>query len=89
MEIILNNKVQSANFPELFDEIKKPGYIDYADSEGNLQRNAQVSSIMVTSENDLENLPNDYLPGSIAYTPGFKLMWQLAADGTTWVSLLD
>lgn len=26
-------------------------------------------------------------PGTIAHTAGFKNMWQLATDGTTWVEM--
>lgn len=47
---------------------------------------AYTSMVMVESADDLENLPDTYAPGSIAFTAGYQDMWQLAADGT-WVSV--
>ncbi len=61
--------------------------LDYV-QDGVLHRGANAPSVMITAESDLALLPeNTYVPGTIAYTAGFKAMWQLAADGT-WVSLM-
>ena len=37
---------------------------------------------MVGSEDDLVNLPEDIMPGSVAFTAGYSSMWQKAADGS-------
>lgn len=60
------------------------GDMDYVQDD-KLVVGAFPSSIMVTSENDLDEL-GKYVPGSIAYTAGFVNMWQLDADGN-WVPL--
>ena len=44
-------------------------------------------SVMVPDESDLEDIPSELPVGTIAYTAGYKKMWQKAADGE-WVSLL-
>lgn len=51
-----------------------------------LTKNVLAPSVLVRSENDLAQLP-EYPAGSIAYTAGFKEMWQKDASGS-WVSLL-
>ena len=66
--------------------LSKIGQLDYV-KDGELHRGGPAPSIMVTAQADLANLPDDYPPGTMAYTAGFKAMWQLAADGT-WVSLM-
>lgn len=38
--------------------------------------------VMVGSEDDLVNLPEDIMPGSVAFTAGYGSMWQKAADGS-------
>ena len=43
--------------------------------------------IQVESKSDLANL-TDTFTGTIAYTAGFKNMWQLAADGT-WEAIVE
>ena len=58
---------------------------DYVEN-GELRENVPTSAIMVESESDLENLEG-YYPGSIAYTAGFKKMWQLDSDDE-WVSMV-
>ena len=82
------NQIQNVSLPEMLMEMKKPNYCDYIDADGNLAQNVQAGSVMVTKESDLLKLTN-YAPGSIAYTAGFLEMWQLSADGVTWVSLID
>ena len=44
-------------------------------------------SYMVESQSKLADIP-DAQPGTIAYTAGFKAMWQLDTDGVTWVSVV-
>lgn len=66
--------------------LSKIGQTDYV-QDGELHRGGTAPSVMVTAQTDLENLPDDYPPGTIAYTAGFKAMWQLSAAGE-WVSLM-
>ena len=51
-----------------------------------LVKNVPAPSVLVTSESDLSELP-DYPAGTIAYTAGFKAMWQLDSSGS-WVSMI-
>lgn len=61
---------------------------DYVDSAGDLVQGVPSGGVMVRSVDDLANLPAGvYEPGTMAYTAGYKGMWQLAADGT-WVDML-
>lgn len=55
--------------------------------DGALNRGANAPSVMVTSEADLAELTEIYTPGTVAYTAGFKAMWQLSAAGT-WISMM-
>lgn len=66
-------------------KLNKIGQLDYV-QDGALHRGANVPSVMVTAQADLAELPDVYPPGTIAYTAGFKAMWQLGADGV-WVSM--
>lgn len=66
--------------------LSKIGQLDYV-KDGTLHRGANAPSVMVTAEADLSQLPDVYPPGTIAYTAGFKAMWQLGADGT-WESMM-
>lgn len=66
--------------------LSKIGQVDYV-QDGKLHVGTNMPSIMVTSEADLASLPNMYPPGTVAYTAGFKAMWQLGAD-MTWVSMM-
>lgn len=67
--------------------LSKIGQLDYV-QDGELHRGGTAPSVMVTAQADLSQLPGGvYPPGTIAYTAGFKAMWQLAADGS-WVSLM-
>lgn len=54
--------------------------------DGVLIKDMPAPSVLVTAQTDLANLPA-YPPGTIAYTAGFKAMWQLDASGG-WVSIL-
>lgn len=62
------------------------GETDYL-QEGKLHRGANAPSVMVQNETDLNALTTLYTPGAIAYTAGFKAMWQLNAQGA-WVAML-
>ena len=66
------------------DRVQDAGNLDYV-KDGELVRGAPLESVMVTAESDLASLTG-YEPGTIAYTAGFKAMWQLSAAGQ-WVSL--
>lgn len=53
---------------------------------GGLEKDTPCASVLVTAQSDLAELPA-YPAGTIAYTAGFKAMWQLSAAGD-WVSVL-
>lgn len=69
---------------EYVDVVQDRGNTDYLQG-GVVYKNAPTKAVMVDSESDLSDLAG-YEPGSVAYTAGFKAMWQLSADGT-WVSV--
>lgn len=52
-----------------------------------LYRGMPAANVMVTAESDLANLPDDYPAGTIAFTAGYKDIWQLDASGS-WISVL-
>ena len=62
------------------------GETDYVKDDA-VHRGANAPSVMVTSADDLEELTEIYTPGAVAYTAGFKAMWQLNAAGE-WVSMM-
>ena len=62
------------------------GEVDFV-KDGALNRGANAPSVMVTSEADLAELTEIYTPGTVAYTAGFKAMWQLNAAGS-WISMM-
>lgn len=51
-----------------------------------LVKDTPAPSVLVSTQDDLAELPA-YPAGTIAYTAGFKAMWQLSAAGD-WVSVL-
>lgn len=51
-----------------------------------LVKDTPAPAVLVPSQSDLANLPA-YPAGTIAYTAGFKAMWQLDAAGS-WISVL-
>lgn len=55
-------------------------------TQDGLVQNVLAPSVLVTSEADLAGLP-EYPAGTMAYTAGFKKMWQLDASGN-WVSMI-
>lgn len=62
------------------------GEVDYL-KDGTLNRGANAPSVMVASDDDLASLTDIYTPGTVAYTAGFKAMWQLDTAGN-WVSMM-
>ena len=76
------------NEKELNRDDPKVVHIDTTDIlNGNeLTRNSPAPSVMVTNQSALSSL-SDYPAGTIAYTAGFKSMWQKGMTGT-WVSLM-
>lgn len=66
------NKLRTNNY------IYKNGKI--IDQEGS-------ASVMVSGSSDLTGLAALVKPGTIAYTAGWQLAWQLDLNGSTWVSL--
>lgn len=55
-------------------------------NDGTLYKNSPAPSVLVPSEADLGDLP-EYPAGTIAYTAGFKAMWQLDAAGD-WIAIV-
>lgn len=51
-----------------------------------LTPNVPAPTVLVESQSNLANLP-PYPAGTIAYTAGFKAMWQLNASGS-WISMI-
>lgn len=51
-----------------------------------LVKDTPAPAVLVSAQSDLANLPA-YPAGTIAYTAGFKAMWQLDAAGS-WISVL-
>jgi len=62
------------------------GTHDYV-QDGVVHTGAATVAVMVTSSDDLTALKG-YLPGTYAFTAGWKGVWQLAADGT-WVDVME
>lgn len=60
---------------------------DYVDGNGNLVKNDDAKMVMVRNKADLDILGN-YRPGTIAYTAGFKNMWQLDAS-SEWQTIVE
>lgn len=60
---------------------------DYVDGNGNLVKNDDVKMVMIRNKADLDILEN-YRPGTIAHTAGFKNMWQLDAVGE-WQTIVE
>ena len=60
---------------------------DYVDGSGNLVKNDDAKMVMVRNKADLDIL-GSYRPGTIAYTAGFKNMWQLDAS-SEWQTIVE
>ena len=65
-------------------QVQDIGTLDYV-SNGEIIKNVACKSVLVSSSDDLSILQK-YAPGTIAYTAGFKQMWQLSPSGD-WVGL--
>ena len=62
--------------------------MDYI-KNGTVYQGQQTFSIQVADETELNSLLDyGYTPGTIAHTPGYKQVWELAADGT-WTSVFE
>lgn len=59
----------------VYDIVQNAGTVDYIDEDGKLQIDEKQPTVMVRSATDLSSLVT-YPTGSIAYTAGFKTMWQ-------------
>lgn len=66
--------------------MSKVGQTDYTDNDG-LHSVGTASAVMISDKSELAELLKHYPPGTVAYTAGFKAMWQLSAAGT-WVSMM-
>lgn len=82
---MLKMKTHPTEPSKYVDVVQDTGNTDYV-QDGVVYKNAPTKAILVTAQSDLANLTG-YEPGSIAYTAGFKAMWQLSADGT-WESII-
>ena len=82
---MLKTKTLPDNRTDYVDVVQDTGNTDYL-LDGVIYKNAPTKAVMVTEESDLADLTG-YDPGSVAYTAGFKAMWQLSADGT-WESII-
>lgn len=60
---------------------------DYVDSNGRIIKNDDAKLVMVRSKADLDML-DDYRPGTIAHTAGFKNLWQMDAFGE-WQTIVE
>lgn len=60
---------------------------DYVDNNGNIVKNDDAKTVMVRSKFDLP-LFSGYNPGTLAYTAGFKNIWQLDASGE-WKTIIE
>ena len=47
-----------------------------------VQESANKCEVLIESASDLNNLPDDLSPGSVAYTASLSLMYMKAIDGT-------
>lgn len=67
-------------------DLCKAGQTDYV-RNGELHSVGIASAVMISSSDDLAELSTHYPPGTLAYTPGFRDMWQLNAEAN-WISIL-
>jgi len=65
-----------------YSKIKPSGH-----DSGAFKDEKQVCEYLVDAQVDLWQLNAYCLPGSIAHTAGYALIWELANDGTTWTAL--
>lgn len=68
---------------QYIDVVQNRGVTDYV-QDGIIVNNSVTETVLVSSQSELELLGN-YSPGTIAYTAGYKQMWQKAPNGS-WVA---
>lgn len=56
-------------------------------ANGKLLVNVPAAEVMVEDEFDLGDM-HDYPPGTVAFTPGYKKIWQMNGQKTTWIDML-
>ena len=76
-----------AKMTEKFHGKGEVSLLDYV-KNGVLHKQVPSDSVLVGSSADLAAVAENYNPGVVAYTAGFKHMWQLDVDGSTWVSIV-
>lgn len=69
--------------PTYADVINARGNTDYV-SNGEVCKNASMQMVLVSGTQDFDLL-SGYEPGTIAYTAGFRSMWQKSPDGE-WIA---
>lgn len=77
--------MQIVNKQPTGNSVKTVGEMDYV-SNGVLYKGAQGDSVLIGSETDLSALEG-YEPGALAHTAGWRKVWELDVDGTTWVEM--
>lgn len=71
------------NIPEGF-HVYGNAVMAYLDTDDNLQMNVSAPCVMISAESKLTVLAamDECVPGTMAFTPGWKDAWQYKADGT-------
>ena len=83
--IVNRSKKAQTDAPQIVDLVNTEGNTDYIKG-GKVYKNAPTKVVLISAESDLAVIKNNYEPGTIAYTAGFKKMWQLDESGT-WVEV--
>lgn len=68
-------------------------YVDVVNTRGNndivvngkISKNHDMRTVLISNPSDLDMIASYYGIGTIAYTAGFKQMWQLSPSGN-WVA---
>ena len=83
---MLKSRTDGSGNRSYMDQVQNVGSVDYV-KDGQVISGASQESVLVSGQSDLAELSKaGYEPGTIAYTAGFKAMWQLDVSGL-WVSL--
>ena len=72
---------------KIADGIYQVGSSDTRLTDGMWMTSGAMANYLVESESKLASIPNAE-PGDIAFTAGFKKVWQLDVDGQTWTSMI-
>ena len=51
-------------------------------SAGGVPESSEKCEVMIESSSDIDSLPEDLAPGSVAYTASLSLMYMKGLDGT-------